>query len=116
MTECSVCHYKPEDQSDKFDILSLDISANVTSRKLSDVVQEHYSQTDEREVRCQCPDSANKAVRVTTSLSQAPDYLFIELRRYRIVAGNQHKSIQIVRLDDVLTLPTGEEYHLVRNY
>ena len=113
VTECSVCQYKPDDQIDKFDILSLDISANVTSRKLSDVVQEHYSQTDDREVRCQCPDSANKAVRVTTSLSQAPDYLFIELRRYRIVAGNQYKSIQIVRLDDVLTLPTGEEYHLV---
>ena len=90
-----------------------DISANVTSRKLTDIVQEHYSQCDEREMRCECPGSAYKTVRVTTTLSQAPDNLFIELRRYRIVAGNQYKSIQIVRLDDVLTLPTGEEYHLM---
>ena len=113
VTECRVCQYKPDDKIDDLDILSLDISANVTSRKLTDIVQEHFSKLDEREMRCECPDSAYKAVRVTSSLTQTPDYLVIELRRYRIVAGNQYKSIQIVRLDDVLTLPTGEEYHLM---
>ena len=113
LTECRVCQYKPDDKIDKFDILSLDISANETSRKLTDIVQEHFSKIDEREMRCQCPDSADKAVRVTSSISQAPDNLVIELRRYRIVADNQYKSIQIVRLEDVLTLPTGEEYRLM---
>ena len=113
VTECRVCQYKPDDKIDDLDILSLDISANVTSRKLTDIVQEHFSKLDEREMRCECPDSAYKPVRVTSSLTQTPDYLVIELRRYRIVAGNQYKSIQIVRLDDVLTLPTGEEYHLM---
>ena len=113
VTECRVCQYKPDDKIDDLDILSLDISANVTSRKLTDIVQEHFSKLDEREMRCECPDSAYKAVRVTSSLTQTPDYLVIELRRYRIVAGNQYKSIQIVRLDDVLKLPTGEEYRLM---
>merc|ERR1712001_160629 len=37
VTECRVCQYKPDDKIDDLDILSLDISANVTSRKLSDV-------------------------------------------------------------------------------
>ena len=113
VTECRVCQYKPDDKIDNFDILSLDISANETSRKLTDIVQEHFSKLDEREMRCQCPDSADKTVRVTSSISQAPDNLVIELRRYRIVADNQYKSIQIVRLEDVLTLPTGEEYRLM---
>ena len=74
VTECRVCQYKPDDKIDKFDILSLDISANVTSRKLTDIVQEHYSQCDEREMRCECPGSAYKRLRVTTTLSQSSHF------------------------------------------
>ena len=49
-----------------------DISANVTSRKLTDIVQEHYSQCDEREMRCECPGSDYK--RLTTTLSQSSHF------------------------------------------
>ena len=64
-------------------------------------------------MKCLCPGTDNRPVNVHTSMVQGPEYLFIELRRYRILAGNQSKSKQVVNIDQVMTLPCGEQYSLL---
>ena len=93
--ECQVCQYRPDDKCEKFNILSLDITSRATSSKLSEVIRNHYVRPDQRQMRCNCPLSDKRQVSVTSSIIQSPDYLLIELRRYKIVAGNQTKSKQI---------------------
>ena len=92
--------------------MSLDITSRATVSNLSDIIREHYDTPDMRELRCNCLLSDNKQVRVTSRISQSPEYLFIELRRYRVAAGNQIKSKQVVILDDILTIPSGEDFVL----
>ena len=111
--ECLTCHYKPVDKMEEFDILSLDIFSSKSGSNLSQIIHQHYEKSEERELKCLCPDSDNKQVNVVTSMVQGPEYLFIELRRYRIVAGNQSKSKQVVNIDQVMTLPTGDQYSLL---
>lgn len=110
--ECRDCHYRPDDKCEEFNILSLDITSRATVSNLSDIIREHYDTPDMRELRCNCLLSDNKQVRVTSRISQSPEYLFIELRRYRVAAGNQIKSKQVVILDDILTIPSGEDFVL----
>ena len=112
--ECRDCYYRPDDKCEEFDILSLDITSRATVSNLSDIIREHYDTPDLRELRCNCLLSDNKQVSVTSRISQSPEYLFIELRRYRyrVAAGNQIKSKQVVILDDILTIPSGEDFVL----
>ena len=111
--ECLTCHYKPVDKIEGFNILSLDIFFSKSGLNLSEIVHQHYGKSDERDMKCLCPDTDNKKVNVVTSMVQGPEYLFIELRRYRIVTGNQSKSKQVVNLDEVLNLPNGDQYNLI---
>ena len=92
--------------------MSLDITSRATVSNLSDIIREHYDTPDMREFRCNCLLSDNKQVSVPSRISQSPEYLFIELRRYRVAAGNQIKSKQVVILDDILTIPSGEDFVL----
>ena len=111
--ECLTCHYKPVDKMEEFNILSLDIFSSKSGSNLSQIIHQHYGKSEERELKCLCPDSDNKQVNVVTSMVQGPEFLFIELRRYRIVAGNQSKSKQVVNIDQVMTLPSGDHYSLL---
>ena len=110
--ECSICHYQPTDKIEQLDILSVDILSSKSGSNLSEIIHHHYGKSDERELKCLCPDSDNKQVKVVTSMVQGPENLIIELRRYRIVAGNQYKAKQIVNIDQVMTLPNGDQYSL----
>ena len=109
---CRVCQYRPDDKCEEFNILSLDFTSRATGSKLSEIIRDHYVRPDQRQMKCNCPLSDKRQVSVTSSIIQSPDYLLIELRRYKIVAGNQTKSKHIVSLDDILTIPTGEDYVL----
>ena len=111
--ECLTCRYKPVDKIEEFNILSLDIFFSKSGLNLSEIVHQHYGKSDDRDMKCLCPDTDNKKVNVVTSMVQGPEYLFIELRRYRIVTGNQSKSKQVVNLDEVLNLPNGDQYNLI---
>ena len=110
--ECSICHYQPTDKIEQLDILSVDILSSKSGSNLSEIIHHHYGKSDERELKCLCPDSDNKQVKVVTSMVQGPENLIIELRRYRMVAGNQYKAKQIVNIDQVMTLPDGDQYSL----
>ena len=109
---CHDCQYNPEDNYPEFNILSLSVQSCISGATLSELVNQHYQNIEIREMKCQCPGSANKTVRVSTSLIKAPEHLMIELRRYRATAGYQLKSGKLVMLDDTLILPSGEEYKL----
>ena len=110
---CLTCRYKPVDKIEQLDILSLDIVSSKSGSNLSQIIHQHYGKSEERELKCLCPDTDNKQVNVVTSMVQGPEYLIIELRRYRIVAGNQSKSKQVVNIDQVMTLPSGDQYSLL---
>ena len=110
--ECSICHYQPTDKIEQLDIFSVDILSSKSGSNLSEIIHHHYGKSDERELKCLCPDSDNRQVKVVTSMVQGPENLIIELRRYRIVAGNQYKAKQIVNIDQVMTLPNGDQYSL----
>ena len=111
--ECSICHYQPADKIEQLDIFSVDILSSKSGSNLSEIIHHHYGKSDERELKCLCPDSDNRQVKVVTSMVHGPENLIIELRRYRIVAGNQYKAKQIVNIDQVMTLPNGDQYSLV---
>ena len=110
--ECSICHYQPTDKIEQLDILSVDILSSKSGSNLSEIIHHHYGKSDERELKCLCPDSDNRQVKVVTSMVHGPENLIIELRRYRMVAGNQYKAKQIVNIDQVMTLPDGDQYSL----
>ena len=111
--ECLTCHYKPVDKMEEFDILSIDLFSSESGSNISQIILQHYGKSDKREMKCLCPGTDNRPVNVHTSMVQGPEYLFIELRRYRILAGNQSKSKQVVNIDQVMTLPSGDQYSLL---
>ena len=49
---------------------------------------------------------------MSSSISEEPEHLIIELRRYKAIAGNQEKCKNVIKLDSSLLLPSGGEYTL----
>ena len=109
---CNICNYKPEDSLTEFKILSLDIFSSVPGCTVSQLIQQHYQSVDMRKLRCECEGSDNKDVRVSSSISEEPENLIIELRRYKAIAGNQEKCKNVIKLDSTLLLPSGGDYTL----
>ena len=110
---CSVCDYRPDDKSEEFNILSLDVTSCADDDKLSEIIQKHFETPDLREMKCKCPHSNNEEIRVTSNITQPPKFLLIELRRYKIIAGDQVKVQQRLVLDEVLKNISGEDYKIL---
>ena len=110
---CSVCHYRPDDKSEEFNILSLDVTSCADGDKLSEIIQKHFETPDLREMKCKCPNSNNKEISVTSNITQPPNFLLIELRRYKTIAGDQTKVRKIFKLDEVLKNISGEDYKIL---
>ena len=70
--ECSSCHYKPEDKIEQLYILSLDLFSSKPGSNLLQIILQHYGQSDERELKCLCPDTHNRKINVVTSMLYGP--------------------------------------------
>ena len=111
VSPCIQCNYQPEDRIDPQNNISIFVTRIRSGTGLQRLIDDFYTQEDERELACECQPPTNRALNVKTVVQKGPEYLFIELRRYEQY-GQANKSEKIVKIPETLTLPNGDKYKL----
>ena len=119
---CHNCHQYPSTREEPFIVLQLNLPRSSSPISLSSIIENHYSEsTNTEKIRCtHCCPHDDQGVKCTQrglcrareatecyQLTEAPEFLFIQLLRYD---GTMNKIMTFVQIESETVLPNQETY------
>ena len=118
---CNKCKAGPRTEEERFQVLYLDVPDTGSVLTLEGLLQDHFSESsDTAYMRCNCcthkascPGTGvckPKPFSSRSILVKSPDTLLIQINRFSNLSGIKLKTT--VWPDDIISLPSGDEYEL----